>query len=136
VPSVSSSGNDPEELALMADDRFRQAVHLFNEASWYPCHDGFEELWHETQGPCRRGLQGLLQIAVAHIHLERGNLRGATILLGEGLGRLQPLEPDLFRLNIQHLRRTVSLRLHALQQGETVDSLPLPQLIPTAAPIR
>jgi hypothetical protein len=28
------------------------------------------------------------------------------------------------------------LRLHALQQGETVDSLPLPQLIPTAAPIR
>jgi len=120
----------------MADDRFRQAVHLFNEASWYPCHDGFEELWHETQGPCRRGLQGILQIAVAHIHLERGNLRGATVLLGEGLGRLQSCEPCLFGLDIPALRQTSGLRLRALQLGKAVDPLPLPRLIPANAPIR
>ena len=136
MPLASYNGHDPEELALIADPRFQQAVRLFNEASWYPCHDGFEELWHETQGPCRRGLQGILQIAVAHIHLERGNLRGATVLLGEGLGRLQAFEPDLFELDIEQLRRTAALRLHALQQGEAVESLPLPRLISTAAPIR
>jgi len=120
----------------MVDPRFGDAVRLFNAGEWYACHDGFEELWHETQGPCRRGLQGILQIAVAHFHLERGNLRGATVLLGEGLGRLQAFEPDLFGLDLQQLRRVAALRLHALQQGEGVASLPLPQLIPAAAPIR
>jgi len=133
---ASQTGHDPEELALMADPRFQQAVCLFNAASWYPCHDGFEELWHESQGPCRRALQGILQIAVAHIHLERGNLRGATVLLGEGLGRLQAGGPVLFDLDIDQLRRSTALRLLALQQGEPVESLPLPRLIPTAAPIR
>jgi predicted metal-dependent hydrolase len=39
--------------------------------------------WHQNQGPDRQALQGLLQIAVAHLHLERGNLRGATVLLGK-----------------------------------------------------
>ena len=125
-----------EEQSLMVDPRFGDAVRLFNAGEWYACHDGFEELWHETQGPCRRGLQGILQIAVAHLHLERGNLRGATVLLGEGLGRLQAFEPDLFGLDLQQLRRVAALRLHALQQGEGVASLPLPQLIPAAAPIR
>ena len=120
----------------MVDARFLEAVRLFNEASWYACHDGFEELWHETQGPCRRGLQGILQIAVAHLHLERGNLRGATVLLGEGLGRLQALESDLFGFDIDQLRHAAVRRLHALQHAEALDSLPLPRLIPMAAPIR
>ena len=70
------------------DPRFQQAVDLFNRRAWYEAHDAFEEIWHETAGADRRLLQGILQIAVAHVHLERGNLRGATILLGEGVGRL------------------------------------------------
>jgi len=75
---------------LGADPRFLAAVALFNSGDWYPCHDGFEELWHQTLGPDRDVLQSFLQIAVAHLHLERGNRRGATLLLGEGLGRLAP----------------------------------------------
>ena len=63
---------DPHESELIDDPRFDQAVRLFNAAEWYACHDGFEELWHETQGPLRPVLQGILQIAVAQIHLGRG----------------------------------------------------------------
>ena len=75
----------------MADPRFHEAVAQFNAADWYACHDGFEALWHETQGPMRPVLQGILQIAVAHLHRERGNDHGAMVLMGEGLGRLQGL---------------------------------------------
>jgi len=109
---------DPEELALIADPRFREAVALFNQGQWYPCHDGFEELWHETQGFSRKALQGILQIAVAHIHLERGNRRGATVLLGEGLGRLRGFDRCHFGLDLELLRQSASARLHALQRGE------------------
>ena len=83
-----------EEQALLADPRLDQAIDLFNAGDWYACHDVFEELWHECQGPSRKALQGILQIAVSQLHLQRGNLRGATVLLGEGLGRSRtPLIP-------------------------------------------
>ena len=114
----------------MADPRFGKAVRLFNAGEWYACHDGFEALWHETQGPCRRVLQGILQIAVAHLHLERGNRRGATVLLGEGLGRLQAAGPEQLGLNLEHLRVAARERLLALQREQDPSALPLPLLLP------
>ena len=73
-------------------------------------------------------LQGILQIAVAELHHERGNLRGATILMGEGLGRLQgDLEGGL-GLDLESLRRQVGERLQALQQQLPLRGLDLPYL--------
>ena len=120
---------DPEELALMADPRFSASVALFNAGEWYPCHDGFEELWHETQGSSRKALQGILQIAVAHIHLERGNRRGATVLLGEGLGRLRAYGATHLGLDLETLRQAAASRLQALQQDEDPDREPVPRLL-------
>ena len=125
---------DSEEALLLRDPRLQQAVSLFNTASWYACHDGFEELWHETQGPMRPVLQGILQIAVAHLHLERGNQRGATILLGEGLGRLQPCGDAALGLDLASLRACVSTRLAALQSQAPLEHLALPVLEPAATP--
>ena len=122
-----------EEQSLMVDPRFGDAVRLFNAGQWYACHDGFEELWHETQGPCRRVLQGILQIAVAHLHLERNNLRGATVLLGEGLGRLQNAGDEQFGLDLARLRQQAATRLQALQLERDPTELPLPQLLPYLA---
>ena len=118
-----------EEASLMADPRFGEAVGLFNAGEWYACHDGFEELWHETQGPCRKVLQGILQIAVAHLHLERGNRRGATVLLGEGLGRLNNAGPEQLGLDLELLRALARERLVALQQDQDLETLPLPRLL-------
>lgn len=117
-----------EEQQLMADPRLGQAIALFNAAEWYACHDGFEELWHETAGPMRPVLQGILQVAVAHVHLERGNLRGATILLGEGLGRLQGCGDEALGLDLTLLRRRAVARLQALHANSDPAALPLPQL--------
>ncbi|MEB3262899.1 MAG: DUF309 domain-containing protein [Synechococcus sp.] len=106
-----------EEERLLADPRFGEAVGLFNAGEWYPCHDGFEELWHETQGPERPVLQGILQIAVARIHLDRGNRHGATVLLGEGLGRLSRCGAVALGLDLEPLRRSARGLLQALQQA-------------------
>jgi uncharacterized protein len=125
---AGSTATDPEEQALMADPRFRASVELFNQGQWYSCHDGFEELWHETQGSSRKALQGILQIAVAHLHLERGNRRGATVLLGEGLGRLRGFGPCHFGLDLELLRQCAGSRLLALQRGDDPGLQPQPLL--------
>lgn len=117
----------------MADPRLGAAAALFNRGEWYACHDGLEELWHETQGPARPVLQGVLQIAVAHLHLERGNQRGATVLMGEGLGRLQGCGDTALGWALEPLRLAVAARLTALQNGADPSPLPAPQLKRPAA---
>jgi predicted metal-dependent hydrolase len=118
-----------EENQLIADPRLADAIQLFNSGQWYACHDRFEELWHETAGPMRTVLQGILQVAVAHLHLERGNLRGATILLGEGLGRLHASPTLALGLDLEATKASVRRRLFALQAGEDPSPLPPPRLL-------
>lgn len=114
---------DPDEASLIDDPRFGEAVRLFNARAWYEAHDGFEELWHETAGPHRAVLQGILQLAVAQLHLERGNRRGATILTGEGLGRLERAPEHVLGLDLEALRRDGRIWLRALQGEEPPDRL-------------
>jgi predicted metal-dependent hydrolase len=117
-----------EEDSLRADPRLGRAIDQFNGGDWYGCHDGFEELWHETQGPMRPVLQGILQIAVAELHLERGNRHGATVLMGEGLGRLRRSGDAALGLDLLRLRQAATDRFVALQAQLPADGLPLPRL--------
>ena len=88
----------------------------------------FEELWHETGEPERRSLQGILQVAVAQLHLQRGNRRGATILFGEALGRLRrPGTPDL-GLDLDGLCAVIQGRLELLQLDGDPESCTVPVL--------
>ncbi|MDP5122273.1 MAG: DUF309 domain-containing protein [Cyanobium sp. MAG_04] len=118
-----------EEQELLADTRLGEAIFLFNSGDWYACHDGFEALWHETAGPMRPVLQGILQIAVAELHLERGNCRGATILMGEGLGRLKACPPNALEIDLVALINSSMQRLLALQQQRSIEGLELPRLV-------
>ena len=113
------------------DPRFPLALELFNSGAWYEAHDAFEEIWHEQIDPERKLIQAIVQIAVAHVHLERGNTRGATILLGEGLGRLKPSLPSALGLDLIALHQAVADRLSALQTGLDPELLPPPRLLAT-----
>ncbi len=123
-----SAIEDPEEARLMADLRLGEAVRLFNAGEWYACHDCLEELWHETDGPSRQVLQGILQLAVGQLQLERGNHRGATILTGEGLGRLEQAPCKLAGLDLEALKLQGRFWLQALQQECDPCALPAPTL--------
>ncbi len=112
----------------MNKKKFYKAVQLFNELKWYESHDAFESLWHEAEPSERLLLQGILQIAVAQVHLERGNTNGATILYGEGLGRLRKADESCFGLDIKRFSECVELRLKLLQEGRDPDAFTVPIL--------
>ncbi len=116
------------EHSVANDDRYRQAVSLFNTSEWYAAHDVFEELWHESLGDERVILQGIIQIAVAEYHLCNGNIKGSILLMAEGLNRLQTSPPLTLCLDTQMLTSIVSQRLAVLQSGQTLENLPLPVL--------
>ena len=84
-------------------DSLQEAIDLFNNQKWYEAHDAFEDIWNDLVGDERQIVQGILQVSVSQFHLNKGNLNGAMILLGEGLGRIrnkvsEDLEIDLVLL--------------------------------------
>ena len=119
---------DKQDDLFINDSRFEIGMKLFNSCQWYKSHDVFEEIWHETGGPERQLIQGILQVAVAQVHLENSNSNGATILYGEALCRLKRFHLANFGLDIEGLSNCVSRRLEFLQSGKDLASCSLPVL--------
>ena len=119
---------DKQDDLFINDSRFEIGMKLFNSCKWYKSHDVFEEIWHETGGAERQLIQGILQVAVAQVHLENSNLNGATILYGEALGRLKRFHMANFGLDIVGLCKCVSRRLEFLQIGKDLAGCRVPVL--------
>jgi hypothetical protein len=96
---------------------FWQGIEEFNQCEFYACHDTLEALWMEASEPEKRFYQGVLQIAVGCYHLGNLNWRGAVILLGEGMRRLEAYEPAYSGIDVTELREQSAELLTALQQA-------------------
>ena len=81
-------GPRPAALAALPEEVLRGVV-LFEAGLYFACHEYFETLWGRTADAASDFYQGLIQVAVAMRHLESHNIRGASILLRAGMGRLQ-----------------------------------------------
>ncbi len=93
-----------------------QGIHQFNHGEFYSCHDTLEAIWMVAPIPEKPFFQGILQLAVALHHLSNHNWRGAAILLGEGMRRLEPFEPSYHEVNISDLLDRADIWLEKLQQ--------------------
>ena len=71
----------------------------FNARLFYEAHEDWEDLWHEAEGDERRWLQGLIQIAAAFFHVERGfHATGFVKLVREGWAKAWPFPSSDHRL--------------------------------------
>lgn len=109
-----------EEVAA----EFWRGVEQFNQREYYACHDTLEALWFEAAEPEKTFYQGILQLSVALYHLGNQNLRGATILLGEGINRLRPYLPEYADVNVAALVAQ-AVKLLQLLQHAPLEQVPL-----------
>ncbi|MEM9271840.1 MAG: DUF309 domain-containing protein [Cyanobacteria bacterium P01_F01_bin.143] len=100
----------------MQSESFSQGIEQFNQRQFYECHDTFEAIWIEAIELDKRFYQGILQVAVACHHLSELNLRGAVILLGEGIRRLSDYQPDYEYIDVTQLLIESDLLLQTLQK--------------------
>lgn len=95
---------------------FWQGIEEFNSGEYYACHDTLEALWMEAFEPEKSFYQGILQIAVSLYHLSNHNLRGATILMGEGSNRLRRCPSDFGEVDVSDLLAQAAALLTTFQQ--------------------
>ena len=106
------------------------ALNLFNNHKWYEAHDAFEEIWNSVDGDERQVVQGILQVSVSQFHLSKGNSNGATILLGEGLGRIKTRTNVNLGIDLESFCSRLEDLLKKLQYNETLNDSDKPFLKP------
>ena len=111
------------------EDDFLNALNLFNNQKWYEAHDAFEDIWNTLDGDERQIIQGILQVSVSQFHLNKGNLNGATILLGEGLGRIKNRTNINLGIDLQTFCKCLEDLLRKLQYREELNQNDKPYIV-------
>ncbi len=92
-----------------------KGIALFNAQAYFEAHEELEHAWNADQGPGRELYRGLLQVAVAYLHLTRGNYRGALKMFLRLRQWLDPM-PDVCRgVDVAQLRRDALAARAALE---------------------
>src|SRR5262249_36075953 len=76
-------------------DPFEEGLAVFSAVEFFGCREDWESAGKDARGQPRAFFQGLIQAAVAILHAERGNRRGAKSVYAKARARLDPL-PDAF----------------------------------------
>lgn len=113
----------------MDQDKLQKGLALFNSGKFFEAHEELEDIWREMQGPERRFLQGLIQVAAGFHHHSTGNRTGALSLIGRGAERLDQA-PDFFLgIDLRALRRELMRWLEALAGDTPPPRLPRCRLL-------
>ncbi len=114
-----------------------QGIAEFNAGAYWTCHETLEMLWRQEPRPVRALYQGILQIGVGFLHLQRGNRAGALKVLRRGLARLEGMPEICQGVDVAGLRRTaqaVADRVAAMRADELaafdLTTLPVVRLVP------
>lgn len=99
------------------EEALELGVERWAERRYFEAHELLEHAWRQGPESDRDLWKGVIQVAVAGVHLQRGNRIGARRLLGRALGRLDAV-PDVSRgVDVAALRRTARAALADLDAG-------------------
>jgi hypothetical protein len=90
----------------------RQGIEVFNHGEYFEQHEFLEAAWLAEVRPVREMYQGILQVGVAFLQIERNNWPGALKLLRRGLPRLRTLPPVCQGVDIASFRAAAAA-IHA-----------------------
>jgi len=97
---------------------------LWNEQRFFEAHECLEAVWHAAPQADRDLWQGVIQIAVAHVHRQRNNLTGARQLYKRAAGHLAGYPPVWRGVTVAELRSYATQVIDALNAGEALPTAP------------
>lgn len=90
----------------------------FNRQLYYEAHDVLEDLWlPERDGPNGNYYKGLIQLAGAFVHLQKGRLRPSAALLKLARANLEKYPERHERLNLAAVQLLIEGWLAQIERG-------------------
>jgi len=127
VASVTGPRYDPAMAGDDPRDLWAQGIDLFNSGRFLNCHEVWEEVWESAGGPDRLFYQGMIQAAVAILHVERGNPRGARSTWQKARARLDSFPAEHRGIALGELREAVDAFVAAARTDDR--SAPPPRIV-------
>ena len=100
-----------------------RGLQLIREGEYFEAHEELEDEWREAPPAERDFLQGLVHVAVAWLHAERGNRPGCERQLEKALRRLGGYGPSHRGVDLELVREDVRAARERVLSG----SLDLPR---------
>jgi len=104
---------------MTSDERQAILTHardLFNSGAYWEAHEALEAAWKDEPGPQRYLYQGILQVGVVYLQIERNNFIGMAKMFERCQKWLRPW-PDLCRgVDVAQLRADVAAAVTAAGQ--------------------
>ena len=97
------------EAASHLPQPYLECVRLYHAGRHWHAHEALEDLWRATNDPERRRFyQGIIQLAAAFVHAERGNMRGVQRLLAKAAAKLEGVSSPCLGLDVEGLLRAMA----------------------------
>jgi hypothetical protein len=94
----------PEGWDAPLGELARQGIVEFNRGEYFEQHELLEQAWLAERRPVREMYQGILQVGVAFLQIQRNNWAGALKMFRRGLPRLRTLPPVCQGVRIAEFR--------------------------------
>jgi predicted metal-dependent hydrolase len=98
--------------------RARAGIELYNRGRFFEAHEELEAAWRSEPGPIRGLYIGILQVAVAYLHLERGNFTGARKVFRRSRRNLKAYSGSWQGIDIDQFKAD-SARIEALAEDSS-----------------
>lgn len=103
-------------------------VEEFNAGRFWHAHEEWERLWLISTGSEKEFIQGLIQLAAAYHHVQRGTLRGAVRLFDSALRRIDGNPGHWSGLQTAEAVEAARRHRQAIEHGDRIDTNELPKL--------
>ncbi len=97
-----TENHEPETV----EEALQLGIGLWSEQRFFEAHECLEAVWHAAPVQDRDLWQGVIQLAVAGVHLQRGNLGGARAILDKAAERLAKYPQERRGIDVATARRT------------------------------
>jgi uncharacterized protein len=119
--AAQESPSDADRSAL------REGVALFNAQHFWHAHEAWEKPWLAASGDEKQFLQGLIQLAAAYHHVQRGTVRGALRLFDAALRRLEGFPDAHFGVDRSDVVKSAVRHREKIARGDEIDTGELPK---------
>ena len=98
-----------------------EGIRLFERGEYFMAHETLEEHWIEADEQERDFYQGLIHVAVAFHHLERGNTAGAKSQIAKAGRRLASYPDEFLSVPVGEIRRFLEDAPSRIDTDEKLD---------------
>jgi predicted metal-dependent hydrolase len=107
---------------------YARGIELFNAREFWHAHEAWEEHWLNASGEEKTFLQGLIQLAAAYHHVQRGTFRGGVRLFDAAFAKLEPFADGYANIDRRDAITAAIAHREKIARGDNIEASDFPKL--------